>query len=120
MMSQRRRQPPVSIGEIWYGTLDPIVGHEEGGTRPLLIVSGNRFNQIPHGLCVVAPLTSRIRSIPAHVLINPPEGGLSAPSVVMCDQLRTVSLERLKNRRGVVTHDTLMAVRAAVREVLDI
>ena len=100
-----------SKGEVWYVQLDPTVGHEQAKTRPCLIVSTNQFNHGKSMLTVVVPITSRNRSNPLHVPIEPPEGGLVLPSVILCDQIRTVSLKRLiKNSIGRVTDDTLKAV----------
>lgn len=110
----------VRLGEVWQANFDPIIGHEQGGARPALIVSGEQFNNLPHGLCVVAPITSSVRDIPTHVPITPPEGGLKHPSVVMCDQLRTISLDRLEFRRGVADPATLDAVRQVIAKVFDI
>lgn len=116
-MSGRRS---VECGEIWQARLDPITGHEQGGIRPVMIVSGDQFNQRRHGLCVVALITSRLRNNPMHVVVDSPEGGLVVRSVVMCDQLRTISLDRLNYRRGVVHTMTLTQVRALIQRVFDI
>lgn len=115
MTSDRNRE--VRFGEVWQANFDPIIGHEQGGERPALIVSGEQFNGLPHGLCVVAPITSTVRDIPTHVPISPPEGDLKHPSVVMCDQLRTISLNRLKFRRGVADTATLDTVREVIAKV---
>jgi mRNA interferase MazF len=101
-------------------TVDPIVGHVHGGTRPAVVVSGDRFNGLPHSLCVVAPITSTIRDIPTQVPIHPPEAGLTRQSVVMCDQLRTISLDRLEYRRGSVDASTMETVRAVIARVFDL
>lgn len=85
-----------------------------------MIVSSDQFNQRRHGLCVVAPITSRIRNNPMHVTLDAPEGGLTVRSVVMCDQLRTVALDRLEYRRGVVHATTLVSVRELIHLVFDI
>jgi mRNA interferase MazF len=97
-----------------------VIGHEQGGARPALIVSGEQFNSLPHGLCVVAPITSRIRDIPTHVPIAPPDSGLKHPSVVMCDQPRTISLDRLKFCRGAADAATIDAVRQVIAKVFDL
>lgn len=120
MTANRMIRRPVQCGEVWLASLDPITGHEQGGTRPVMIVSGSEFNDLPHGLCVVAPITSRIRNISTHVLVEAPEGGLRSPSMVMCDQLRTVSLNRLKRRWGVVEITTLLRVKAVIQRVFEI
>jgi mRNA interferase MazF len=110
----------VRPGEVWQVSFDPVVGHQQGGTRPALIVSGDQFNALPHGLCVVAPITSRVRDIPTQVPVKPPEGGLGAASVVMCDQLRTISLVRLQYRRGEIEPSTMAAVRGVIARVFAI
>lgn len=120
MMKTRAGKWQIACGEIWQANLNPIVGHEQGGTRPVMIVSGEQFNQRPHGLCVIAPITSRVRNIPTHVLVDTPDGGLTVRSVVMCDQLRTISLDRLHFRRGKVGNRTLAEVRVVIRRVFDI
>lgn len=108
------------FGEVWQASFDPVIGHEQGGTRPALVVSGEQFNNLPHGLCVVAPITSTVRDIPTHVPISPPEGGPKHPSVVMCDQLRTISLDRLEFQRGAADPETLDAVRQVIAKVFDL
>ena len=118
MRSRERRA--VRFGEVWQASFDPVPGHEQDGTHPALVVSGEQFNNLPHGLCVVAPITSTIRDIPTHVPIAPPEGGLKQPSVVMCDQLRTISLDRLEFRRGVADAATLDTIRQVIARVFDL
>jgi mRNA interferase MazF len=78
-------------GEVWLGDLGPTRRHEQTGKQPLLIFSVDAFNTGLAGLVVVLPLTSKIRNIPAHVLVNPSEGGLRRPSVVLCDAIRSVT-----------------------------
>jgi mRNA interferase MazF len=61
--------PPVSDplrGEIWYARLDPIVGREQGGERPCLVFSDDRFNQSRADLVIVVPLTRTERGIASH------------------------------------------------------
>ena len=66
--------PEPSRGEIWLADLNPIRGHEQAGTRPVLVVSTNLFNKGPAGLVFVLPLTRTNRRIPAHIPIDKPEG----------------------------------------------
>ena len=115
-----REGPTPQFGDVWQVSFDPVIGHEQGGTRPALVVSGEPFNGLPHRLRVVAPITSRVRDIPTHVPISPPQGGLKHPSVVMCDQLRTISLDQLEFRRGAADPTTLDAVRHVIAKVFDL
>jgi mRNA interferase MazF len=105
-------------GEVWLGDLGLTRGHEQSGKRPLLIFSVDAFNAGPAGLVVVLPLTSTIRNAPAHILLNPPEGGLRRPSVILCDAIRSVTKDCLINRWGAVTSATMPQVETTVRFLL--
>lgn len=87
-------------GEIWDTRFDPIEGHEQGGRRPALVISHNRFNRSASALCIVVPLTSRERGSSAEIAIAPPEGGVTAPSFILTNQIRTLSQGRMHRRRG--------------------
>jgi mRNA interferase MazF len=109
-------------GEIWLTDLGTGRGHEQAGQRPALVVSDDAFNAGLAGLVMVVPLTSKVKkskNIPAHIPVDPPEGGLKTPSVILCDQVRTVSKDRLvKTPWGVVSPATLASVDAALRTLL--
>src|SRR5579875_3124107 len=98
-------------GEVWLADLGTGRGHEQSGQRPVLVLSEDSFNSGLAGLLMVIPLTSKVsksKQIPAHIQVNPPEGGLKTASVVLCDQLRTISKDRLgKVAWGSVTAATL-------------
>lgn len=85
-------------GEIWLADLNPIRGHEQAGTRPVLVISTNSFNHGPAGLVFVLPLTRTDRRIPIHVPLDPPEGGVAARSYILCDALRSIAKDRLGSR----------------------
>jgi mRNA interferase MazF len=105
-------------GEVWLADLNPVRGHEQAGRRPVLVVSEDLFNQGPAGLAVVLPLTSTIRGIPSHVPVVPPEGGLKNRSAILCEGVRSVSVERLVVRWGVVSPGTMAAVEDRLRILL--
>ena len=107
-------------GEIWLADLGPTRGHEQGGRRPVLVFSTDSFNAGPAGLVVILPLTSTIRAIPAHVLVNPPEGGLRVPSAVLCDAIRSVTKDCLLVCWGAITSQTMSDVEMAVRYLLEL
>jgi mRNA interferase MazF len=112
-----------SRGEIWTANLDPTRGHEQAGQRPILIVSTNRFNHGPADLVLIAPLTRTARHIPFRVQVDPPEGGLSDRSYILCDSIRSVAKERLDMRRGpwgVVAAQTLAQVEDYLRILLEL
>jgi mRNA interferase MazF len=99
-----------SRGDIWTIELDSVRGHEQAGRRPALIVSVDPFNQGPADLVVVLPITSKARGIPLHVGITPPEGGLRTPSYIKCEDIRSVSKQRLLKYVGRVSTETLREV----------
>lgn len=105
-------------GEIWYGNLDPTVGHEQAGRRPLLVLSVDDFNRTPAELVIVVPLTSRLRRLTSHVSIEPPEGGVTRPSDILCEAVRSISKLRLSWRMGAVSSTTIREVEARVRLLL--
>jgi mRNA interferase MazF len=111
-----------SRGEIWLADLGTGRGHEQSGQRPVLVVSDDAFNAGLAGLVMTAPLSSKVaksKNIPAHIRVDPPEGGLKMPSVVLCDQLRAISKDRLgKAQWGTVSAATLAAVEKALRVLL--
>ena len=105
-------------GQVWRAELDPTRGHEQSGSRPCLVVSVDQFNRGPAGLVVIVPLTTRHRPLPLRVAIDPPEGGLSARSFAMCEQIRSVSVDRLVEEWGVVSPRTLQVVEDRLRILL--
>ncbi len=117
-MSPRPARHPRR-GEIWLVNFNPTLGHEQAGMRPALVLSANRFNAGPSGLVVVLPITKRNRGILTHIPVAPPEGGLNLSSVILCDQLRTVSAQRLSSCFGEVSPSTLGRVEVAVRILLE-
>jgi mRNA interferase MazF len=82
-------------GEIWLADLNPTRGHEQAGAWPVLIISTNAFNHGPAGLVFALPLTRTDRRIPVHVPLDPPEGGVSVRSYILCDAIRSISKDRL-------------------------
>lgn len=109
-----------SRGEVWTVNLDPARGHEQAGTRPALVISVDEFNEGPADLVVVLPITSKAKGIPFHVEIRPPEGGLRLPSFVKCEDIRSISRERLRAKAGGVSRQTLQAVEDRLRILLSL
>ncbi len=108
-------------GEIWLVNLDPTVGREQAGERPVVIVSTDRFNRGPAGLVIVAPMTTRDRRLPLHVLVDPPEGGVRRRSFVKCEDVRSISKDRLSGTRwGALSRRTMAEVEDRLRILLDL
>ncbi len=110
------RQP--SRGQVWQANLSPTKGPETHGTRPCLIITVDRFNHGPADLIVVLPLTTRDKGIPFHVLVNPPEGGLSKRSFIRCEEIRCISKQRLVEYMGDIAASSLEEVSDYVRILL--
>lgn len=89
------RLPRPSFGEMWIVRLDPVVGHEQGGMRPAVVVSDDRLNRSRAELVYVAPMTRTVRPVPWHVQLGPPDVQPGETSVVLCDAVRSISLRRL-------------------------
>jgi mRNA interferase MazF len=111
-------QPLPSRGEIWLVDLDPTRGHEQAGRRPALVVSVDLFNHGPAGLVILIPLTTRERGIPFHVRLEAADSGLSQISFAKCEDVRSVSRERLLRRVGQVSGDTMALVEDRLRILL--
>lgn len=105
-------------GEVWRVNLDPTLGHEQGGTRPCLVVSHDKFNHGKAELVIVLPLTRTDRGIPSHVRIEPPEGGLPAASFIKCEEVRCISRARLHSQYGRVSEATILRVETLLRTIL--
>ena len=107
-------------GDIYFADLDPVIGSEQGGVRPVLIIQndlGNRFSPT----VIALPLTSRMGKAPlrTHVPLQPPQGGVRRPSIILCEQVRTLEKARLTRRLGAVSREALRAIERALQVSLD-
>lgn len=110
--------PAPARGDIWLADLNPVRSHEQAGRRPVLVVSVDPFNQSRVDLVVVIPITSTLRNIPFHVVIQPPEGGLTHPSAILCEAVRSISKDRLIDRWGSVPLPTMTEVEDRLRVLM--
>lgn len=102
------------LGDVWHTDFSPSFGHEQDGPRPALIVSADDYNDLDSEMLLVIPITTTDWGFPWHVKIEPTEGGVSAPSYIMCEQVRACSTLRLTHRMGTVS----LATRDAVKDHL--
>lgn len=107
-------------GEIWRADLEPVRGHEQGRIRPVLIISNSTLNLGPSDLLTIVPLTTKARPLRAFLRVEPPEGGLSHTSYIICDQVRTITKERIGKRFGSVSPATLSEVERRLKFLLDL
>lgn len=115
-MARRRGVAPPRRGEVHLVFFDPTVGAEIRKTRPALIIQNdvaNRWSPVT----IVAAITSRSdeRVYPTKVSIDPPEGNLENPSVVLLNQIRTVDRRRLVRRLGRLRPESMRRVDRAIR-----
>ena len=91
----------VQRGDIFIADLNPVVGSEQGGIRPVVIVQNDRGNRFsPTVIC--AAMTSRLgkNDLPTHVWVSARDSGHKSDSLVLCEQIRTIEKKRLKGRAG--------------------
>ena len=105
----------VKRGDIFYADLSPVVGSEQGGIRPVLVVQndvGNKYSPT----VIVAAITSRINKakMPTHIEIKGEEYGLSKDSVILLEQIRTIDKKRLKERIGHIDDSVIETINEAV------
>lgn len=105
----------VRRGDIFYADLSPVVGSEQGGTRPVLIVQNNMGNK--HSPTVIAAaITSQMNKakLPTHIELVGPTVGLTKNSVVLLEQIRTIDKKRLKEHMGRLDDEMMNKVDDAI------
>ena len=107
-------------GEVWDLNFDPITGPVPDGTGAALVLSEDIFNEGPAGLIVVAPITRAQRKIRWHVPVSLPESGLEWESFIQCEDVRSVSKQRLRHPRGRVAAATMQQVEDRLRILLSL
>ena len=111
----------VVRGDIFIADLDPVMGSEQGGVRPVLIVQNDRGNRFsPTVIC--AAMTSRLgkNDLPTHVWIAAQESGLQRDSLVLCEQIRTLEKRRLRAKAGHIQGLSLRRVNRALAAAMGI
>ncbi len=106
----------VHRGDIYYADLSPVVGSEQGGIRPVLIVQndvGNRFSPT----VIAAAITSRTdkTKLPTHIQLNAVGGGLARDSIVLLEQIRTLDKKRLREHMGHLDEVSMSRVDQALQ-----
>jgi mRNA interferase MazF len=104
-------------GELWYAILGPVLGSEQDGYRPVLIISGNMMNQYaPVVIC--CPLTTKIKQYKGNPILPPSENGLSATSEVLVSHIRSISKDRLSKRICEVPESVIAEVKQTLKELM--
>lgn len=107
-------------GDVWLAEMGPTRGHEQSGTRPVIVVSADRFNLGNAGMVLIVPMSTRFRPVPWHLAVDPPQGGIRQRSFARCDDLRSVSTERFLTRWGEVSEEILAALGERIRILLSL
>lgn len=91
----------IRRGDIYYADLSPVVGSEQGGIRPVLIVQNNVGNRFSPTVIAAAITSQRGKAhLPTHIMLDANRTGLAKDSVVLLEQVRTIDKHRLKERMG--------------------
>ncbi len=105
----------IKRGDIYYADLSPVIGSEQGGVRPVLIVQndiGNKFSPT----VIAAAITSQIGKarLPTHISIDAVNYGLTKNSVILLEQIRTIDKKRLKDKMGHLDESVMQQVNDAI------
>lgn len=107
-------------GELWLVDFGDPVGREQSGRRPAVVVSADRLNQSRAGVVIVVPTTTTHRGLASHVEIEPERSGLDEVSYVKCEDVKSISEQRLIARLGVVSDAVTFEITRILRFLLDI
>ena len=110
------RDPMINRGDLYSACLDPVVGSEQGGIRPVLVIQndvGNRYSPT----VIVLAVTGQVNKarLPTHVHVMAGENGLQKDSVILAEQIRTLDKRRLRERIGSIGPEIMEQVSQALR-----
>ncbi len=105
----------IKRGDIYYADLSPVVGSEQGGLRPVLIVQndvGNKYSPT----VIAAAITSQLAKakLPTHIDVNADHYGLAKDSVILLEQIRTIDKKRLREKMGHLDDGVMLKVNDAI------
>ncbi|MCK0112468.1 type II toxin-antitoxin system PemK/MazF family toxin [Ornithinimicrobium sp. F0845] len=108
--------PDLAPGDIVWAELDPAMGREQGGRRPVVVVASSGFLDVVDSLAIVVPVTSVDRGWPNHVRL----GRIQRPSFAMTEQVRAVARRRLHGRLGHAAPQELADIRMWLSDFLGV
>ncbi|MCR4397892.1 MAG: type II toxin-antitoxin system PemK/MazF family toxin [Firmicutes bacterium] len=105
----------IRRGDVFYADLSPVIGSEQGGVRPVIVIQndiGNKYSPT----VIVAAITSQIdkAKLPTHVELSAKQSGLERDSVILAEQLRTIDRRRLRERVAHLEDETMERVNEAL------
>lgn len=105
----------IKRGDIYYADLSPVVGSEQGGVRPVLIIQNDIGNRYSPTVIAAAITSQRDKTkLPTHISVNADGCGLSKDSIVLLEQVRTIDKQRLKERMGSLDNSSMTMVDKAL------
>ncbi len=106
----------VYRGDIFYADLSPVVGSEQGGIRPVLIVQNNMGNKYSPTVIAAAITSQKDKTrLPTHIQLHSTDSGLIQESIVLLEQIRTLDKRRLKERMGRLDEESMSRVDTALQ-----
>ena len=105
----------IKRGDIYYADLDPVIGSEQGGIRPVVIIQNDVGNKHSPTI-LIAPFTCKMRKkpLPTHVFINSADSGLRHNSMILFEQIRTIDKQRLREFVGTISNHKMDRVETAI------
>ncbi len=109
----------MNRGEVYYADLSPVIGSEQGGYRPVLILQNNKGNRYSTTV-IIAPISSKMTKnhLPTHVVIE--AEFLEKKSMILLEQIRTIDKKRIDERLGILSNNIMDEVDQAIKTSLDI
>ena len=105
----------VKRGDIYYADLSPVVGSEQGGIRPVLIVQNDVGNKFSPTVIAAAITSQRFKTnLPTHIQVNADECGLAKDSIVLLEQVRTIDKQRLREKMGNLDEEDMSRIDKAL------
>jgi mRNA interferase MazF len=107
-------------GEVWLVDFGDPIGREQSGRRPAVVVSADPLNESRAGVVIVVPTTTKPRGLPSHVEIETESSGLDEVSYAKCEDVKSVSDQRLIARLGAINEEAAFEIGRALRFLLDL
>ncbi|MFB3915128.1 MAG: type II toxin-antitoxin system PemK/MazF family toxin [Terriglobales bacterium] len=109
-------------GDVFLANLEPVQGSEQGGTRPVVVVSRDALNKFSPVvvICSITDAASKKKVYPSHVRVQSGAGGLTMDSIVLCEQIRAINKTRLRHQLGKFERPVMTSIEAALKITLDL
>ena len=109
----------IHRGEIYYADLSPVVGSEQGGYRPVVVLQNNKGNRYSTTI-IVAPISSKLTKNPLQTHVMVENNCLEKKSVILLEQIRTIDKQRIREKVGFIDNKVMQQINEAIKTSLDI